>query len=99
MNYQILLRKEPTNGYIAMVLGWPGQEVTAPTREEALAQIRAAIIAALATAEIVDLELPVPVIPAAYAETFGMFRNDPTYSDFVEEVNRYRQERNQFPSD
>lgn len=94
MNYQILLRKEPTNGYIATVLGWPGQEVIAPTREEALTQIRAAITEALATAEIVDLDLATPAIPSAYAETFGMFRDDPTFTEFVEEVSRYHQERN-----
>jgi hypothetical protein len=53
----------------------------------------------LTTGEIVDLEIPAPLVPAPYADTFGMFRDDPTFAAFVEEVNQYRQERNQIMVD
>lgn len=36
---------------------------------------------------------------AGIAETFGAFRDDPTFAEFVAEVNRYRQERNELPLD
>jgi hypothetical protein len=28
------------------------------------------------------------------SETFGMFKDDPTYAEFLEEVEKYRHERN-----
>ena len=95
MTYRVLVRKEPTNGYIATALDWPHCQVAAPTREAALEQIQVAIADLLTTGEIVDLEIPTHVIPTPYADTFGMFRDDPTFTTFVEEVNHYRQERNQ----
>jgi len=99
MTYRVLLRKEPTNGYVATALDWPHCQVAAPTREAALTQIQAAIVDLLTTGEIVDLEIPTPVIPAPYADTFGMFQDDPTFAAFLEEVNHYRQARNQAPVD
>lgn len=99
MTHRVLLRKEPTNGYIATALEWPHCQVAAPTREAALEQIQAAIVEILASAEIVALEIPTPIIPSSYADTFGMFQADPTFAAFLEEVDHYRQERNQIPAD
>jgi predicted RNase H-like HicB family nuclease len=95
MTYRILLRSQPNDGYIATALAWPNCEVTAPTREEALAQIRSAIVQMLAEGEIVEVDVPEPVIPTPYQETFGMFRNDPTFPEFIAEVENYRRQRNQ----
>ena len=95
MLYQILLRRQPTNGYSATALGWPDCQVTAPTREEAVEQIRSAIADLLVAGEIIDLDIPTSIIPALYSDTFGAFRDDPTFAEFVAEVNLYRQEQNQ----
>ncbi|MFZ2358445.1 MAG: hypothetical protein WA040_03805 [Anaerolineae bacterium] len=35
-----------------------------------------------------------PVIAAPYQETFGMFRDDPTFADFLAEVQKYRRQGN-----
>lgn len=90
MTYSILLRNTPPDGYVATALAWPGCVVKAPTREEALAQIRLAITNLLANSEIVDVEIPLPepIIAVPYSETFGMFRDDATFSEFVEEVHK-----------
>lgn len=95
MTYRVMLREKSPNGYVATALAWPECVVEAPTREEALARIRVAIAELLAEAEIVEVDVPVPhaVIAAPYAETFGMFRDDPTFDDFVEEVQKYRNQR------
>lgn len=94
MLYQILLQKEPANGYIGTALGWPNCQVTAPTRDEAVEQIRATIEDFLRAGEIVNLDIPTSIIPASYSDTFGTFRDDPTFAEFVAEVNRYRQKQN-----
>ena len=80
-------------------LAGPAAGWSRPRRDEALSQMRTAITDMLVADEIVDLEIATPVPPAAYAETFGMFRDDPTFAEFVEEVNLYRQEQNRVLTD
>jgi predicted RNase H-like HicB family nuclease len=94
MTYRVLLRKEPANGYIAIALDWPGCQVTAPTRAAALEQIQVAIFDMLIDGEIVDLEIPEDAATNPYEKTFGAFRDDPTFADFLREVEQYRQARN-----
>ena len=36
-----------------------------------------------------------PVIVAPYQDTFGMFREDPTFADFLAEVDKYRRQGNE----
>jgi hypothetical protein len=35
-----------------------------------------------------------PVIAVPYQDTFGMFRDDPTFADFLAEVEKYRRQGN-----
>lgn len=93
MTYQVLLSRQPTNGYTATALGWPNCQVTASTREAALQQIQSAIADLLTTSEVVDLEMPTPAVAGSYADTFGMFQDDPYFDRFLDEVNQYRQTR------
>ncbi|MBI3363029.1 MAG: hypothetical protein HY023_18150 [Chloroflexi bacterium] len=96
MTYNVLLRKRPKGGYIATALGWPEVAAEAATRAEAIDRIRKAIAGIIAQGELVQVEVPLPqaTIQAVYAETFGMFRNDPTFGKFVTAVNTYRRKRN-----
>ena len=96
MTYRVLLRNNPTNGYTATALAWPECVVEAPTREEALAGIEAAIRELLNTSEIVEIEVPETASTEQMAQHkgFGMFRNDPTFAEFVKEVDVYHDERN-----
>ena len=91
MTYRVLLRKEQANGYVAVALDWPGCQVTAPTRAAALEQIQTVITDILSEGEIVDLEIPEALTPHAYGKTFGAFRDDATFADFLGEVEQYRQ--------
>ncbi len=92
MSYSVLLRNQSPKGYRATLLAWPGLVVEARTREDALEKIRTAITEMLTDGEVVELEVPDihPIISAPYNETFGMFRDDPTFSDFLTEVEQYR---------
>lgn len=97
MSYPILLRSKPNNGYVATALTLSNIEVEAPTREQALTQIRQVISDTLAQGEIVDLEISgaKPIIASSYDEIFGMFKDDPTFPEFVDEVEKYRKRRNE----
>lgn len=96
MTYRVLLRNNPTNGYTATALAWPDCVVEASTREEALAGIESAIRELLNTAEIVEIDVPEtgPTEQMTPHKGFGMFRHDPTFAEFVKEVDLYHDERN-----
>lgn len=96
MTYQILVKRQSPKKYEATLLSWPGLRAEAATKEEALTQIRAAIVDWLIGGEIVEMDIPgtEPVLASGYAETFGMFKDDPTLAEFTAEVNRYHEERN-----
>ncbi len=99
MTYPILIRSKPNDGYVATALTLSNIEVEAPTREQALAQIRKAISDTLAQGELVDLEIPEPkpMVASSYDDLVGMFKDDPTYAEFLDEVEKYRRERNETP--
>ena len=93
MTYQIHVKRNAPKEYVATLLSWPGLKAQAPTREEALTKIRKAVIDWLADGEIVEMDIAPqePIIASGYAETFGFFRDDPTFAEFVTEIERYRQ--------
>ena len=101
MTYRVLLRNNPTNGYTATALAWPDCVVEAPTREEALAGIESAIRELLSTAEIVEIDVPGtgPTEQMTQHKGFGMFRDDPTFAEFVKEVDVYHNERNRITAE
>lgn len=101
MTYRVLLRNNPTTGYTATALAWPDCVVEAPTREEALAGIESAIRELLNTSEIVEIDVPetVPTEQMTQHKGFGMFRNDPTFAEFVKEVEVYHNERNRITAE
>ena len=97
MTYKVLVRNHPANGYIAIVLAFPGYSVEAATRQEALDRMYTTILKLLAESELVEMEVPtpMPVIASSYAETFGMFRADPTFAEAQQEIESYHRVRNQ----
>ena len=92
LKYDIVVEHPNNNGYVAQVLNWPYCVVEAPTRVEAIAQIRAAILERLAKAEIVTIEIEPEQIAHPWLPFAGDWANDPTFDDFVAEIARYRRE-------
>jgi predicted RNase H-like HicB family nuclease len=101
MTYNILVQNNRADGYTATVLAFPGYSVDAPTRDEALARIYETIRQLLTEGEVVAMEVPTPAPALATSpqETFGIFCADPTFADFLQEVDLYRRARNQYPDE
>jgi hypothetical protein len=57
MTYSVLLRHNPKGGFLATALAWPGFEIEAPTRDEALEKMRMTITNLLSKGEIIELEI------------------------------------------
>jgi hypothetical protein len=77
----------PSQGlFEATLVGAPDVRATASTREEALAELEAAILKRLDQGELVALEIR----RRGLAGLFGKYRNDPTLREICEEAYKER---------
>jgi predicted RNase H-like HicB family nuclease len=62
MTYPVFVQAFPDQGYMATVLGWPDCQAEGPTKEKALANVRAVLSHRLAQGEIFSVEVePAPI--------------------------------------
>jgi hypothetical protein len=80
------------NGYTARLLAWPETVVEAPTREQALQQMRVFLLERLVNVEIVTLEIQPTEIGHSWAPFAGDWANNPYMDEFRAEIERYRRE-------
>jgi hypothetical protein len=95
MRYQVFVQSHPDKGYIATVLGICDCIAEGGTKEEAVAKVRATLTARLTQGEVVTIDVDVPVSDRArnpWLENFGRFKDDPTFDDFLAEIEAYRRE-------
>ncbi len=97
MDYQIFVEQQSHNGFIATALGWPDCVVTAPTKEEAVVQVRAVVAERLTRGEIFHVQLDEPMTDVAndpWERMAGRFADDPNWDEYEEELRRIRAEAN-----
>ena len=93
MQYQLLIVNRDQSGFIASVIGVPDCVAEGSTEEEAIRRAKAALNERLAKGKVVTIELETklngenPLLKHA-----GRFRDDPTFDDFLAEVEKYRRE-------
>ncbi|OGO39742.1 MAG: hypothetical protein A2Z04_02700 [Chloroflexi bacterium RBG_16_57_9] len=93
MVYNVLLTRNPDNGYTARVLAWPEMVVTGDTREEVLVRTRTQILQQLAGgAEIVQIEVEPTEGEHPWMRYAGMWEDDSTFNDFQARIEAYRYE-------
>jgi predicted RNase H-like HicB family nuclease len=90
MTYQVFLQQTADNRYKAVPLVFPDCVAVGKTREEALANLRAMLNARLSQGEIVTVEVGEPEHP--WLKGAGLFKDDPTYDEFLDEIEAYRRE-------
>jgi hypothetical protein len=93
MQYQVLVEHKGANRFTASVIGLADCVVEGRTEAEAIAKVQEALRARLSQGKVIKVDAgsaaPVehPLLKHA-----GRFRNDPTFDDFVEEIEKYRRE-------
>ena len=95
MQYQLLVESQSDHSYIAAVLGLPDCAAEGQTKDEAIAKVKAALEDRLAKSEIVTIEVAGNMTNATenpWLKSFGAFKDDPTYDDFLERIAEYRRE-------
>jgi predicted RNase H-like HicB family nuclease len=94
MRYQLLVQSQPDHSYVAAVLGVPDCVAAGQTKEEAIANAKAALTNRLAKSEIVTIEVESPAQSEEnpLLKHFGRFKDDPTFDDFLERIAEYRRQ-------
>jgi predicted RNase H-like HicB family nuclease len=99
--YQVLVRSQSSDLFTASVLGMADCVAEGRTREEAIEGAKRALAERLARGEIVTIELEDAETETGAArqatgnvwqEEAGRFRADPTFDDFLAEVQRERRQ-------
>jgi predicted RNase H-like HicB family nuclease len=90
MTCHVLVQQIGKDGYQAIPLVFPDIVAAGKTRDEALSNLKAALDARLAQGEIVTIEVGGPEHP--WLKGAGLFEHDPTYDDFLNEVEASRRE-------
>lgn len=94
MQYQVFVQGQAGQGFIAAVIGMHDCIAEGQTKEEAIARARAALEERLAQGEIVTIEVESGNKPTGnpWLDSAGVFRNDPTFDDFLAEIEKNRRE-------
>ncbi len=93
MQYQVLIENNANQVYVASIIGMPDCVVEGQTKEEAIAKAKAALATRLARGEIVTIEIESSDIEHfnnPWLKNFGRFQNDPTFDDFLAEIEANR---------
>lgn len=90
MTHRVFVQQIAEGGYKATPLTFPDCAATGETRDEALAKLKTALDARLSEGEIVTVEAGEPEHP--WRKWAGMFKDDPTFDEFLGEVEAYRRE-------
>ena len=92
MTYDVILRRK-NDKYIARVRDWPELIIEETTREAAIDQIKLQLLEYLNhPPEIVQIDLESGDIENPWLKFAGMWADDPTWDEFLAELESYRQE-------
>lgn len=97
MEYQILVERQPNNGFVATALGWPDCVGTGETKDEAVSKVQAAVAERLAHGEIVQVQLETAgtaMVDDPWERMIGSCADDPTWDEYQAELRRIREEAN-----
>jgi len=93
MQYQLLVENRNPNSFVASVIGVPDCVAEGSTEEQAIGLVKAALRERLASGKVVTIEVEGklngenPLLKHA-----GRFKDDPTFDDFLAEIEKYRRE-------
>jgi predicted RNase H-like HicB family nuclease len=92
MIFDVILLKEANNGYVARPILWPDVMAQGATEQEALDQVQNLIRSQLGEARLVQIRVDVPEEKSKnpWIAKAGAFADDPTWEDFLQEINNYR---------
>ncbi len=96
MKYRVLIHQQAEDNFTASVFELPTLVAQGKTEEEALSGVQATLTDYLSRSKIVTLEVEAhPVYKNALLQHAGCLKDDPSFDEFMEEMQRYRREVNE----
>jgi predicted RNase H-like HicB family nuclease len=97
MQYQIFVQNPTARSFLASVVGLPNVTADGVTEKEAIDKLKSILDAQFKHGKLVtiDIDLPTESSPDKsdpWITNMGIFQDDPTFDDFLVEVNAYRNE-------
>jgi hypothetical protein len=92
----VRVTSDPGGRFTAQIVGLPEIQATAPTREEAIDQVRSAVASWVVSGQLLVLDVPAT---SALSPWFGWAKDDPEHDDFREEIRRQREALDEAPQE
>jgi len=101
MVFDVILLKEPNNGYLARPIMWPDVVAQGATEQEALDRVKKLIRDLFSAARLVQVEVDVPEekVVNPWVAKAGMFADDVTWEDFQQAMADYRRQVDESPEE
>ena len=90
MQYQILVKQQTNNSFLATALGIPQCTAEAETKEQAVVKAKEAIEILVAQGEIVTVEVAA-ISSNPWLKIHGQLKDEPLFDAFVAELKVYRE--------
>ncbi len=94
MQYDILLTRQPNDGYLARPIQLPEIVVTGVDEADALTRVRAAIVDKYAQSRVVRIDVPIPDVATAdpWLRFAGEWGDEAEWAQFQTDIDAFRQE-------
>jgi predicted RNase H-like HicB family nuclease len=97
MQYQVFVNNPVDSTFMASVVGLPNLTANGVTEKEAIDKLKVILDAQFRNGKLVTIDIDIPAevteqITDPWVANIGIFQDDPTFDDFLVEVNNYRNE-------
>ena len=97
MQYQVFVKNPTESRFMASVVGLPNVTADGVTEKEAIDKLKVILDAQFKNGKLVTIDIDVPSDRIeeksdSWLANMGIFQDDPTFDDFLVEVNNYRNE-------
>jgi predicted RNase H-like HicB family nuclease len=97
MQYQVFVQNPTDRTFMASVVGLPNLTANGITEQEVIDRLKNILDAQFKNGKLVKIDIDVPSDRSSeksdhWIANMGIFQDDPTFDDFLVEVNTYRNE-------
>jgi predicted RNase H-like HicB family nuclease len=97
MQYQIFVENSADQTFMASAIGLPNATANGVTEKEAIGKLKGILDNRFKNGKLVMIEIDLPSEQLSdtsdpWIDNIGIFQDDPTFDDFLDEVNSYRKE-------
>jgi predicted RNase H-like HicB family nuclease len=97
MQYQVFVQNPADRTFMASIVGLPNATANGVTEQEAIDKLTAILDAQFKNGKMVTINIDLPSEESSakgdpWVDNIGIFQDDPTFDEFLLEVNAYRSE-------